>query len=141
MGNKPYAMEWMRFAYRSLRTAQKLFEVEHYMDIIGAEIQQSVEKSLKALLAFHNRMIPRTHELVLLLAYIDKLPDVDLNFREEELDLLDRISLYYKFERYPNPNYFVPDAQEVKNSLLFAEALFDDIVGILQIDASLFEED
>ena len=45
MSNKPYAKEWLIFANKNLETAILLFEANHYEDIIGVEIQQSLEKT------------------------------------------------------------------------------------------------
>ena len=38
MPNKIYAQEWIEFAYKNLKTAQMLYEVNHYEDIIGYEL-------------------------------------------------------------------------------------------------------
>jgi HEPN domain-containing protein len=135
--NRTYAQEWLHFAQKNLSTAQILTRMEHYTDIIGSEVQQSVEKSLKALLAYHNLAIPKTHDLTLLAAQIKSLEIEELHFDDETFDILDRITLYYKFERYPNPNYFVPSREEMEESLQFAEDLFSQICEILHIDIDL----
>ena len=64
MSNKPYAKEWLIFANKNLETAILLFEANHYEDIIGVEIQQSLEKTLKSLLANENLKISKNHDLV-----------------------------------------------------------------------------
>ena len=43
MPNKAYALEWLTFSKKNLITAKLLFDVSHYEDIIGVEIQQSLE--------------------------------------------------------------------------------------------------
>ncbi|BCD67944.1 HEPN domain-containing protein [Nitratiruptor sp. YY09-18] len=73
MPNKPYAKEWLIFAYKNFLTAKKLYELNHFTDIIGVELQQSLEKILKALIAYDNKTIPRTHKLIELAVAIDKI--------------------------------------------------------------------
>ena len=46
MQNKEYAKEWLRFAYRNLYTARRLYDVDHFTDIIVVDLQQSIEKVL-----------------------------------------------------------------------------------------------
>jgi len=44
MANTVYAKEWLTFAKKNFDTAKLLFEVNHYEDIIGVELQQVLEK-------------------------------------------------------------------------------------------------
>lgn len=130
MGNKIYALEWLRFASRSLITAIHLFEVNHFTDIIVVDAQQAIEKILKALLAYENRKITRTHNLDELASLItDKIL-----FDDHEIRLLEKITDYYREDRYPNPNYTLPTQEETKEILDFAQKLFDDVCKKLNID-------
>ena len=51
MPNEIYAQEWIELAGHNLKAAELLFAADHFTDVIGCEIQQALEKSLKALLA------------------------------------------------------------------------------------------
>ncbi len=64
MANKTYAKEWLMFSKKNLDTAKLLYEVNHYEDIIGIELQQSLEKLLKSIFANENIKIPKDHDLV-----------------------------------------------------------------------------
>ncbi len=64
MANKTYAQEWLVFAFKNLHTAKLLYDVNHYKDIIGVELQQALEKLLKAVFANENIKIPKDHDLV-----------------------------------------------------------------------------
>ena len=128
MSNKVYAKEWIEFAYKNLITANKLYEIDHFTDIIGIELQQALEKLLKALLAFENKKIPKSHKL------IEVFELANINMAEEEKFLLEIATSYYKVDRYPNPNYFLPPQEEIKEVLDFTEELFDKVCGILEID-------
>jgi len=128
MSNKIYAKEWIEFAYKNLATAKKLYEVDHYTDIIGIELQQALEKILKSLLAFENKKIPRSHKLIEIVELIN------IDFNEDEKLLLEIATSYYKVDRYPNPNYFLPSKDEIKEVLDFTEELFDRVCKTLNID-------
>ena len=128
MSNKAYAYEWLLFSLKNLNTAKLLYDVNHYEDIIGIEIQQALEKALKSLLAYENKKIPKSHKLVELLVY------VDLELNDNEKFLLEIATDYYKVDRYPNPNYSLPSRVEIKEVLNFTEKLFDQICTRLKID-------
>ena len=130
MANKTYALEWIQFAIRNLITAQHLFSVNHFTDIIGIELQQSIEKTLKSLLAYQNKRIPKEHDLVKLYFTVEN----KLTLNEEEIINLKKATNYFKEDRYPNPNYFLPPREEIKEILEFTENLFEDVCKILDID-------
>ena len=129
MPNKIYAQEWIAFALKNLKTAQLLYEVHHYEDIIGIELQQAMEKMLKSLLAYENRKIPKSHKLLELIVQADQL-----DFSDEELILLETATNYYRIDRYPNPNYRLPSREEIAEVLDFAETLFGRVCKRLDID-------
>lgn len=130
MGNKVYALEWLQFALRNLITAQHLFEVNHFTDIIVIDAQQAIEKTLKSIIAYENRKITKTHNLDELASLItDKIL-----FDDSEIKLLEKITDYYREDRYPNPNYTLPSYEETKEILDFAQKLFDDVCDKLDIN-------
>ena len=50
MVNKKYGHEWIELAVKHLSTAQVLFDANHYTDIIGIELQQSIERYLTCII-------------------------------------------------------------------------------------------
>ena len=130
MPNKPFAMEWLQFGYKNLLTAQFLYDAEHFEDIIGIELQQVLEKALKAIFANENRKIPREHDLVKLYFLVEE----KLLLSDEEIVLLRIATNYYKDERYPNPNYTLPPREEIKEVMEFAYKIFDTVCQKLKID-------
>ena len=130
MANKTYAKEWLSFAIKNLKTAKLLYDVDHYEDIIGIELEQVLEKTLKAIMANENIRIPKDHDLVKIYFMIEKF--IELN--DEEIILLKKATNYYKEDRYPNPNYFLPSKEEIKEVLDFTKDLFDKVCDILDID-------
>ena len=130
MPNKTYAKEWMTFAKKNLDTAELLFKANHYEDIIGIEIQQSLEKMLKALMANVNIKIPKEHDLVKLYYIVEDF----LKLKENEIILLKVATNYYKEDRYPNPNYFLPSREEINEILSYTQKFFERVCKILEID-------
>jgi HEPN domain-containing protein len=130
LGNRTLAAEWLTIAWHDLRSAQILYEAGHYTDSIGCDLQQALEKMLKSLIAYENRRIPRSHDLIECYAEIqEKLP-----MTEEELDFLTRATTYLQRDRYPNPNYSLPPRTEIEKILHFSQGLFEKILKELEID-------
>ena len=125
--NKPYAIEWLSFAKRNLDTAKLLYDVNHYTDIIGSELQQALEKSLKAILAYKNIKIKKTHDLLEVYSYVDDMIQID------DLHLLALATKYYTEERYPTSNFLLPPKEEIQEVLDFTCEVFDTVCTTLQI--------
>ena len=68
--NKTASLEWLTIAYHDFRSAQILYDVAHYTDSIGSDLQQSIEKILKSILAFKNKKIPRYQKLTIYMNYM-----------------------------------------------------------------------
>ena len=129
--NKQSSIEWLRIAYHDLKSAQILYEVNHYTDSIGSDLQQSIEKTLKSLLAFKNKKIPKTHDLYEIYDLLE-----ELIFEEDEIEYLYMATEYYKEDRYPNPNYSLPKREEIKEILDFSERLLFKVSSLLNIKES-----
>jgi len=128
--NKTASLEWMTIAFHDLKSAQILYDANHYTDSIGNDLQQSIEKILKSILAFENRKIPKTHDLYEVYDSLEKLI-----LEEDEINCLYIATEYFKEDRYPNPNYSLPSREEIKEVLDFTENLFYKVCKILEIDA------
>jgi HEPN domain-containing protein len=123
MPNQTYALEWLNLAKRNLNTARLLIRENHYTDSIAIEIQQTIEKSFKAVYAYYGINIPRTHALTILFNFVnEKIP-----LEETDIEVIITISDYYETDRYPGPRYVVPSRDEVENFFLFAEQLYSKI--------------
>ena len=129
MPNKPYAKEWLIFSLKNLQTAELLWKANHYEDIIGVELQQALEKMLKAIFASNNVQIPKVHDLLKLYYTIEDAVDLS----DEEIVLLRIATDYYKEDRYPNSNYALPPREEIETILDFVRRLFDRVCMILDI--------
>lgn len=130
MPNKTSAKEWLTKAYHDLSSARVLYSVHHYTDTIGNDLQQAIEKTLKSFLAFENKQIRKTHDLM----EISRLVDGYIQFSAAEKDLLDIATAYYAQDRYPVPNLALPARDQIGEVLDFAEQLFDQVCRQLGID-------
>ena len=68
MGNNELYQEWMKYAVADSTAAVHL--TNHHpvqLEIVCYHCQQAGEKALKAILAYHDEQIPRTHNLYELL--------------------------------------------------------------------------
>ncbi len=129
MPNKTSAKEWLVISYHDMEAAKLLFEANHYTDSIANLLQQSIEKSLKSLLAYENRKIIKSHKLVEIYSLVTHMIELD-----DKLDYLELATEYYVEDRYPNPNYELPPRDEIEQVISFAEELFDRVCKKLDID-------
>ena len=112
--NETSAKEWLEKAWHNLSTAQLLYNVEHYSDIIAVELHYCCEKSLKSFLAFQNQKIPKTHDLLDIYELVKKYINLD-----GYLDLLEQITKYHIEESYPAFHRELPSREEIKKVLDF----------------------
>lgn len=130
MPNKTLAKEWLVKAYHDLSSAQILYDANHYTDSIGFDLQQAIEKSLKAFLAYENKQIKRTHDLIDVYGLVNSHIQVD----ESHLVILDIATNYYAQDRYPAAHLDLPPREEIKEVLDFTTDLFERVCQILEID-------
>ena len=127
MPNITYAREWLQLAKRNLETARLLLREDHFTYSIAIELQQTIEKTFKAIYAFYGISIPKTHALPVLYNFVsEKIP-----FDEFEIDDIITISDYYETDRYPGPRYVIPSRSEVEHFFLFAEKLYKQIDAVI----------
>ena len=128
--NEQSAKEWLKKAWHNLSGAKIFYSVNHYTDVTAVELHFAVEKILKSFLAYENKKIPKTHELLDIYAKIqDKI-----NFNSDEKELLISITEYHIEESYPAFNRQLPPKEEIKEALAFSEELFEKVCDILKID-------
>ena len=83
MPNKILANDWLESGKKHLDVAVILFKNGHYTDIVGIELQHSIERVLKSVLAYNNLSIARTHDLTILLEAVKGEIEFDENIREQ----------------------------------------------------------
>lgn len=130
--NKQAAKEWLVKAWHNLSAAKILYEADHYSDIIAVELHYAVEKMLKTFLAYENKKIPKTHELL----HIYKKIQHYIVFDSYEEDLLIEITEYHIQESYPTFDRKLPSKNEIKNALDFSQNLFEKVCEMLDIKST-----
>jgi HEPN domain-containing protein len=97
-GYKDNSRDWLYFAESDLKTARVVMEEEKIYHMVCFHAQQTVEKSLKAVLRRFDVRVPKTHSLSKLALEIGKLgggPKIDMG----EMAFMDQ---FYVPSRYPD---------------------------------------
>ena len=129
MPNRTYAKEWLEKAYHDLGSATILYEADHYTDSIGVDLHYALEKTLKALLAYENEPIPRSHDLIHL--YLKVKHHITLS--EDERNTLNDATDYHIEIAYPTFEKSLPPREEIKNVHDLATQLLDRVCHYLAI--------
>ena len=130
--NKTAAKEWLRKVYHDLKSAQILYEANHFTDSIGVDLHYAIEKAFKTFLAYQNKKIPKTHNLL----ELNELISDFLLLQVEEIRLLHISNRYHIEAAYPQYDRAMPPREEIKEVLEFTEELFNQVCEILDVDRS-----
>ena len=128
--NKTAATEWLIHSHNDLNGAILLYKASHSTDTISYILHQSIEKSLKALMASSNQPIKKTHNLVEL---YELVCDENFQLTQEEVFKLSIATTYYTKQRYPTPHKKLPPMEEIKKIIDVSKKIFDLISMILDI--------
>ena len=129
MANKQSAVEWLTKAYHDLSSAQVLYAANHYTDTIANDLQQAIEKTLKSFLAYEDKKIKKTHNLI----EVYELVTDHIQLKESQVRILGMATTYYTQDRYPSP-IDLPSRDQVNEVLDFTRFLFCSVCQILDID-------
>lgn len=128
--NRNSAVEWLKKVYHDLKSAQILYDANHYTDSIGVDLHYAIEKAFKTFLAYENKKILKTHDLHLLRGEIESY----ITFSFDEINIINKATDYHIEESYPQYDRQLPSREEIKEVLDFTEGLFDKVCHILDID-------
>lgn len=118
---------WLKRAKNNLELAKNI-EKEAFSEYGGEifyedacfELQQSAEKSLKALLIYYGKDFPKTHDLSELIKLIKKVTTVNI---PEFIKKSVRLSPYAVITRYPN--FAKINEEKYKEALNLAESVYN----------------
>jgi len=128
--NKERALEWINIAKTDLAVATHLYKVFRPLpeNTICWLCQQSVEKSLKAILAYHDAKIKKIHDIGLILKETTKLePSVDLDDK-----IAAKITVFAVESRYPD-NVFDFTKEDAELGLKYAQRMLERVKNALNI--------
>jgi len=127
--NAAAAKEWLTKAWHHYSSGRILYDANHYTDTIGIDLHYAVEIMLKSFLAYENKKILKTHNLL----EIAELVKAYMVFSDEESVLLSIITKYHIIGSYPTPHRKLPSRDEIKKVLEFAEQLLERVCTLLKI--------
>ena len=126
---KDEARIWLKYAEENLASAEILQESELFNPCLQ-NVQQSVEKALKALFVENGLKFKKTHNISELKNTLSSA-GVDVNISEDDCDFLDSI---YLPSKYPLGNvlpFYEPDSAICNNAITIAENTFKFVSDIL----------
>ena len=102
--------EWLAKADEDASVGEEILSLGHFPSPACFHFQQAAEKYLKALLLFHGKDFPKTHDLAVLYKLISELAP-DITTVEKELQMLARYSVE---TRYPGdyPEVVLDEARQ-----------------------------
>ncbi len=124
MGNQ-LAKEWLKASNDDLSVIAKIIDDANLTHIVAFHSQQAIEKSLKAMIEFDNKKVPKVHKLQTIVDSVD----LDLEIDDTILQLLDKL---YIDSRYPGNFGLLPYGKPLlKDSEVFYQ-LAKDIFNYTQ---------
>jgi HEPN domain-containing protein len=124
MPNRKLANEWLELSKRNLDAAKILFKEKHFNDVIGIELHQSLEKSLKAVPVLNNKPVLKSHDLIVLLSIAEEF----IRFDDDFQDLLETASDYYVEARYPGGGFnYLPSDKEIEKVIEAANHIYKKV--------------
>jgi len=121
---------WLTYAEENLEAAKILFASELYNPCLH-NVQQAVEKALKALIIEKSLSFKKTHNIFELKSLLEK-NGTSIEISDDECDFIDSIYLPTKYPIGSALPYFYPDTEICKNSILLAERVITDTLEQLK---------
>ena len=124
--------EWIRAAYLDIDSIGYIVQVEHLSSITAFHSQQSIEKSLKAMVQHKYSNVKNQHDLLRLYNLVSDIFIID------NLDTLDTLNRLYIDSRYPGSFGLLPNGkptlEDAKEFYEFALDIFNRVCNLLEID-------
>ena len=120
---KENSLVWLQFAKDDFDYGQdslKSFE-DKYTGMVAYHFQQSAEKSLKAFLVFNGKVVPKTHNLILLLESCAEL-NIEFQKLRKQASQLNPFSVQ---TRYPDDCYIHVPLQKAEELLCCCKQIFE----------------
>lgn len=125
---------WLQHAKDDLRSAETLMKASIY-NMVCFHSQQAVEKALKAIIAYYEQDIIRTHNLIRLYKICEDLHTSELYIEDDWLIFLNDV---YIDSRYPADFGVLPGGQPDQNdatkALEYANSIFERLRPIIEED-------
>jgi len=124
--------EWLKASMDDLKLISKIIDLADLSHMVAFHAQQSVEKSLKALIEYKQLKVPRQHDLL-------KLQEMTREYLKlNNDDLLDTLNEIYINSRYPSEFGLLPcgkpTLEDAKVFYDFAMMVFDKVCDLLGVN-------
>ena len=129
---KDQTKQWLEYADENLQSAKVLLESELFNPCLQ-NVQQAVEKMLKAVLVESGIKIKKTHSINELVAILAE-NDLEVDIEEDERDLIDSIYLPSKYPVGGILPDFEPDMQTCLQCITVAERVRESIKRFISKD-------
>ena len=124
---RSHARAWLAKAVNDLTAAQRLLALDGPYDAVCFHAQQAAEKALKALLAYVNAPIPRSHNLEDLQAqYRAAAPAPSASLAVWDLTVLTPFAVELRYDLE-----FSPDRQQADGASVLAAAVIEAAAAII----------
>jgi len=132
--SKELAEEWLKASYSDILVLKKIFSEELITHMTAFHSQQSVEKSLKAILEYHGKSVPKKHDVLMLKDLVQTYLVIDNE------DILDDLNDLYIESRYPGSFGLLPNGKptlkDAREFYDFAQEVFEKVCNLLNIRLS-----
>ncbi len=125
---------WLKYSQENLDSAKLLLDNKYYYTSLQ-NVQQSVEKALKAILIEYEIGLKRTHD-ILELKNILANHGISINLSDDECDLLNSIYLPSKYPIDEIIDDFEPNPDLCQSTIEIAEKVLQDLIEHLHDDES-----
>ncbi|MEA2072081.1 MAG: HEPN domain-containing protein [Campylobacterota bacterium] len=136
---KQIAFEWMKASYSDLILIGEIIDNNFLTHMVAFHSQQSLEKSFKAILEYHNEKVPKKHDLLLLKSKIEDYIQID------DENILEDLNELYIESRYPGELGLLPSGKpssiKAEEFFDFTQDIFNKICIILKIEKSSMQRD
>ena len=130
MGDNTYALAWIKYADNDYKIASHLNETYRPLpeNAICWHCQQSVEKSYKAILAYHEVKIPKIHDIRRLqIITSEHEPSVNIDVK-----IADKTTEFASESRYPDA-VFDFTKEDAELGLKYAKLVLDQVKTVLNM--------
>ena len=116
---------WLRYVEENLESAKILLKSNLYNPCLQ-NVQQTVEKALKAILIEKTIKLKRTHD-ILEIKYLLQNNDIEINITDDDCDFLNSIYLPSKYPVGSVLADYEPDEKICQDSVIIAEQVLESV--------------
>lgn len=124
--------DWLSYAKLDLETIEEIIDNPRLTSVVAFHAQQSIEKSLKAIILFFTNSIPRIHNLISLLGIVKNYCDLEIDRK-----IIIMLNQAYTDTRYPREvgqeDLILPSVKSAKLFQDAAEELYNTVEQIIHV--------